>query len=225
MYNSEKNYDKLKNNGYTFFLNPKDQIELKGRVKKNEYDIYYPTKDSEKVIFYTKTPDISLYEIKTNNTLRHQDILGSLFNLGIDESTFGDIIINNNHYYIFIVNVIEDYLLSTFKKIGKYSIELVKLDINFLEDYERSYEELELIVSSERIDSVVSKIIKSNRNIINDLIKDKDILLNYNYLKKKEYKLRDGDIFSIRKYGKYKYMGIKNTTKSGNLIIVINKYI
>ena len=225
MYKNEKNYDKLINNGYTFFLNPKDQIELKRLLKKNEYEIYYPTKDSEKLIFYKNKPDISLYKIITNNTLRHQDILGSLFNLGIDESCFGDIIIDDDNYYVFIMNTIEDFFISNFKKIGKFSIELIKLDIDYLKNYERKYEKIEIIIPSNRIDLVISRIIKGNREKIKDLIKDKDILLNYDYLKNNSYKLKEGDIFSIRKYGKFKYIGIKGTTKKDNLVIELNKYI
>lgn len=129
MYKIEKNLNRLKNGEYTFFLNPLEIKELKGKLNKNEYKIYSPTLDSEKVIFYKdKLPNISLYEIVTNNPLRHQDILGSLFGLNIDESMFGDIIIKDNHYYIFIINMIEDYFISTFNKIGKYNITLKKLD-------------------------------------------------------------------------------------------------
>lgn len=221
-----KNYDKLFTNGYTYFLKPTDQMELKGKLKKEEYNIYYPTKDSEKVIFYTnKEPEISLYEIKTNNDLRHQDILGSLFNLGIEENTFGDIIINDNHYYVFILNLVEGYILSNFNKVGKYNITLEKKDINLLKDYERSYEKLEFVVTSTRIDTVISRLVKGNRNTIKDLIKDKDILLNYKYLKDNSYKLKENDIFSIRKYGKYKFIGVINTTKKDNLVIEIKKYV
>lgn len=226
MYKIEKNLNRLKNGEYTFFLNPLEIKELKGKLNKNEYKIYSPTLDSEKVIFYKdKLPDISLYEIVTNNPLRHQDILGSLFGLNIDESMFGDIIIKDNHYYIFIINMIEDYFISTFNKIGKYNITLKKLDNSFLKDYERDYEEIELIVTSLRMDTVISRLIQTNREKIKDKIKDKEILLNHELLKNNSYKLKEDDIFSIKKYGKYKFIKVINTTKKDNYVILINKYI
>lgn len=226
MYKIEKYYEKLKNGEPTFFLTPIDVMELKGRLKKNEYKIFKPTKDSEKVLFYNKKePNICLYEIITNNNLKHQEILGSIFGLNIDESMFGDIIIDNNRYFIFIIDMIEDYFISNFNKIGKYNITLEKLDSDYLKNYERQYEEIELIVTSLRIDTVISRIIHSNRDSIKDKIKNKEIYLNHGLLKKIDYKLREGDIFSIRKFGKYKFIKVANTTKKDNYIILLNKYI
>ena len=104
MYKIDKNFNRLLNGDYTYFLNPIDVMELKGKLKGMNYKIYSPTKDAEKVIFYNKKePEFSLYEIETNNSLRHQEILGSLYALNIDESLFGDIIIDNDHYYVFIM--------------------------------------------------------------------------------------------------------------------------
>ena len=226
MYKIEKYVEKLINGEPTGFLNPVDVMNLKGKLNKNQYKIYSPTKDSEKVIFYNKKePDISLYEIETNNKLRHQEILGALFNLNIDESMFGDIIINDDHYYVFINNLIEDYFISNFNKIGNNNITLKKLDIDYLKDYERSYEKIELIVTSLRIDTVISRIIHANRDSIKDKIKDREIYLNHELLKRTDYKLKDGDIFSIRKFGKYKFIKVNNTTKKDNFVIEINKYL
>lgn len=226
MYKIEKYVEKLQNGEPTFFLNPIEAIELKGKLNKNQYKVYSPTKDSEKVIFYKKRePNIALYEINTNNKLKHQEILGSIFNLDIDESMFGDIIIDNNHYYIFINGLIEDYFITNFNKIGKYSISLNKIDTNFLKDYERSYEKIELIVTSLRIDTIISRIIHTNRESIKDKIKNKEIYLNHDLLKNNSYKLKENDIFSIRKYGKYKFIKVINTTKKDNFVILIKKYI
>lgn len=226
MYKIEKNYNKLINSYSTYFLNPKESNELKGKLKKEKYLIFKPTLDSEKVIFYKKNePIICLYEIITNNTLKHQDILGALFSLNIDESMFGDIIIDNNRYYIFILKEIENYLISSLNKIGRYNISLNKLDSNYLKKYKRKYEEIELIVSSLRIDTVIGRLIHVNRDIIKDKIKDKEILLNYDLLKNNSYKLKENDIFSIKKFGKYKFKRIINSTKKDNLIIIIDKYI
>ena len=226
MYKIQKSYDRLINGEPTFFLNSVDVMELKGKLNKNQYKIYMPTKDAEKVIFYNKKePEISLYEIVTNNNLRHQEIMGSIFNLDIDEAMFGDIIIDNNHYYIFIENLIEDYFISNFNKVGNYNITLNKIDLEYLKDYERKYEKIELIVTSLRIDTVISRLIHTNRDSISDKIKNREIYLNHELLRKNDYKLKEGDIFSIRKYGKYKFNKVINTTKKDNYVIVINKYL
>ena len=52
MYTIQKNLNRLNNYQPTFFLDPKEQNDLKMQLKKNEYKVFYPYKDSEKVIFY-----------------------------------------------------------------------------------------------------------------------------------------------------------------------------
>ena len=225
MYLVEKNINRLYNFGYTYFLDNYEFNQVKGHLKKEEYSIYKPYNDSEKVILYKKEPDVFLYEIKTNNILKHQDIMGSLYNLNLDKSLFGDIVITNNKYYFYVLGIISDEIERSFNKVGRFNIEIERVNLDVLSNYEREYESIELIVSSLRIDTVISKIINSNRSKVKDLISDKDIMLNYNCLKNNSYNLHPGDIFSIRRFGKYKFIDIKKNTKSGNLIIEIYKYI
>lgn len=134
---------------------------------------------------------------------------------------YGDILIINNHYYIYILDIIENYLINNLF-IDK-QVEFKKLDINYLKDYKREYENINIIVSSERVDTIISSLIHINRTKVIDKIKNKEILINYE-IPKNSYKLNIGDIISIRKHGKYKYNGIINNTKKNNYIISINKY-
>ena len=225
-YDVINNIEKIKKGLATRFLDNKMQLEIKRKLKKDEYNIYYPYPDTEKVIFYkNKKPDISLLEIITKDTLEHREILGTVFSLGLDSSMFGDIVITNNHYYIYVLDEIKDYFINNLNLIKKSKVKLEIRDLSILEDYKREYENLEIIVSSERIDTVISHLIGINRNKIKELIKDKDILLNYEVVTNVSKRLISGDIFSIRKYGKYKYIGVIKNTKGGNLVIQIDKYI
>lgn len=225
MYLVEKNINRLYKLGYTYFLDNYEFSQVKGRLKKDEYSIYKPYNDSEKVILYRKEPDVFLYEIKTNNILRHQDIMGSLYNLNLDKSLFGDIVITNNKYYFYVLGIISDEVERSFNKVGRYNIQIERVNLDVLSNYEREYESIELIVSSLRIDTIVSKITNSNRSKVKELISNKDIMLNYNYLKNNSYNLHHGDIFSIRRFGKYKFIDVIKNTKSGNLIIEVYKYV
>lgn len=66
MYNIEKNLTRLDYGQPTFFLDPKELSLVKGKLKKNEYNIYYPYPDSEKNIIYNyNKPEVILYEIKS----------------------------------------------------------------------------------------------------------------------------------------------------------------
>ena len=79
MYTIQKNLNRLNNYQPTFFLDPKQQLELKSKLKKNNYKVFSPYKDAEKVIFYNEQlPEVILYEIKSKQEIRHQDILGTM---------------------------------------------------------------------------------------------------------------------------------------------------
>ena len=226
MYYIEKNISKLKNGQHTFFLDPKQLKEVSYKLKKGEYSIYYPYKDSEKnIIYINKVPEVLLYEIIITVPVRHQDILGAMYSLNIFPELFGDILLINDRYFIYILPIVRNYFESNFLMVKNSHIELKELDINFLKDYERKYESFELIVSSNRIDTIVSSIVHLGRSSIYDMIKKKEIMLNYDYLKDSSYKLRVGDTFSIKKIGKFKYNGIIKNTKSNHVIVEILKYI
>lgn len=226
MYFTQKNLTRLNNNQSTFFLDPKELKQVTEKLKRTEYKIYYPYKDSEKNIIYKKkVPEVLLYEIKLKTPIRHQDILGSLYSLNISSELFGDILIIDNRYFIYILPLVRNYFETNFLMIRNSHIELELLDINYLKDYERNYEKIELIVSSNRIDSIISNICHTGRNNINDMIKKKEIILNHDFLKDPSYKLRENDTFSIKRIGKFKYNGILKNTKSNHLVIEILKYL
>lgn len=226
IYKINNSIDRLLNGKYTLFLDNKEFKDITSKLKKNQYNIYYPNISSEKVILYKdKTPNITLFKINSYNTLRHQDILGSILGLNISPSYLGDIIIDENNYYFYIFDELKEYIKENLTMIGNNSVKLEEIDINYLKNYERKYETHEIIVSSLRIDNVLSKIIKTNRENIITKIKNKEVILNYEIVTKNSNILKPGDIFSIRKYGKYKFDSIINNTKKNNLVIKYLKYI
>ena len=226
MYTIQKNLTRFNNLGYSYFLDPNELRLLTSKLKKNEYKIYNTYIDSEKNIVYKNNmPEVCLYEIISKVLIRHQDILGTMYSLNIASDLFGDILIIDGHYYIFILPILRNYFETNLLMIKNSHIELKEIPIDTFYDYERSYERFQLIVSSLRIDTVISSIMHTSRSNISNLIKKKEILLNYDYLKNTDYKLHEGDVFSIHRIGKFKYYGIHKTTKGDHLIIEIDKYV
>lgn len=222
-YYIEKEIDKFNKLGHTGFLNSNESNSIKNILNKMhiKYDIYESFVECDRVIIYREIPDITCFKIITNNILKHSDIMGALYNFNIDEDIIGDIIVKNDEYYFIILSNMKDYFINNFDIVGRFSIRLIESDIPIKE---RDYIDLEFIVSSERIDTVISKIINTNRKYVEDMISNKDVILNYNTLTNKSYILKENDIFSIRRYGKFKYVGIKRITKKDNFIIGLKKY-
>lgn len=222
----EKNVTKIKRNSYTNFLDYSTYKNVCSKLKGYNYHIYYPYEESEKVILYTDNlPKIRLLELISYDKLNHQSIMGSLYGLNIDSELFGDIIIADNHYYIMVVDTIYNLIIKEYNMVGKSHIKLKETPLEVLDNYHRKYSEIEIIVSSLRIDTIISRLINTSREAIKKKFNDGEIILNYEPCHKTDYQLHENDIFSIRRYGKYRFGGIVNQSKKGNYIIKCYKYI
>jgi len=225
-YITDKNLNKIYRGETTNFLDPNTYKNIISKLKNITYQTYYPYKDSDKVIIYTnELPKIRLLELISYDKLTHREIMGSLFGLNIDSELFGDIIITNNHYYIMVMDSIYNLIINDYNMVGNHHIKIQEVSLDILDNYERQYQEIELIVSSIRIDNVISSIIGTSREQIKKKFLDDEIILNYEACHKLNYELKENDIFSIRRYGKYKYTGIIKETKKGNYLIKCLKYI
>lgn len=225
IYTVEKIVEKVLYSNSTNFVEIKYLNRLKKELKNIKYNIYEPFSGATKVILYNKMPNIKIYEIISSNDLRHQDILGTLYSLNISDEMFGDVVIWNNRYFIIILSSIDNYIKSNLISIRNSKVDLIEKNPYYLKDYKQEYEECIIIVPSIRVDVIVSKIINSSRSNALEKIKNGVIYLNYELLTKPTYMLKENDIFSIRKYGKYKFNGIINETKKGNIIVNISKYV
>ena len=225
-YNVEKIIDELNNKGHSKFINNLELMEIKGKLHKNEYKIYSPLEEGSKLILYKdELPNIILLKINGKVKLRHQDIMGTIYSLGVKEDTFGDIFKIGDTFYFFCLEELKDYFKYNLNSIKNNSVVLEEVDLSIKDLYTPEFEEIKLIVSSLRIDNVISTLINRSRGNIEDLINNKDINLNYSTEFKMTRLLSPGDIFSVRRYGKYKFKEIVTETKKNKLVIIIQKYL
>lgn len=218
--------EKVEKGSHTLFLNPNESRKVIGILnKKNiKYDIFYPYKHSEKIIIYkNRKPNVILLKILIKEEVKHSDILGTLFANQISPNQYGDIIVDKNNYYIMILDLLFPYFQTQFNKIGKYDIKIEKVDLNLIKNYEYDYETINCFSNSLRIDSVVASITSLSRSSVDEMFLKKDILLWYENVKKIKV-LKEGDILSIRKYGKYKINRILEKNRKGKIKIEIYKY-
>lgn len=231
IYEVDKNIECLLRGGATRFLSCHIAKEIQGKVKKKNYQVFSPFSEADKVILYgvDEMPSVLLYRIdcyeKDKDKIKHSSILGSLLGLNIDPEMFGDIVWYEGYFYVYLLEEIKDLIIQQLQMVGNIPIHLTEVDVHFLDNYERTYEEHPLIVASVRIDTVIARLIGSNRERVQKMIQEKLVMLNGEVLNRNSYLLRDGDIFSIRKWGKYRYTGVTKETKKKNFIIIVKKYL
>lgn len=222
----KKYIDKIKRGESTGFLDPLELKTITSKLKKNEYEIYSVYEECDKKILYKNTsPKVKLYKINSYEKLKHQEIMGSLYSLSIDKSMIGDIIIDEDNYYFYVIDKMSSYIENSLYMIGNKHVTIEEVDLEVLFNYKRKYESKNIIVPSLRLDAIISKITNSSRSNANNLIKNKSVILNYSILKDGSINLKENDVFSIRRYGKYKFIRIIKNTKKDNMIIEYHKYI
>ena len=229
VYEVEKNVEKLLRGGSTGFLTNNIRMAIQSKLKGRDCQVFSPFREAEKVILYSGNsyPDIRLFMIccYKDDEIKHSSIMGSLFGLNITSEMFGDIIKWKNNFYVYLLGGICELVIKELKMIGNIPVSLKEVSGDLLKDFEREYEKNELIVSSLRIDTVISRLIGCNRDCINDKIHNQEIIINDVFVKKASSVMDVGDVFSVRRYGKFKFKDIVGKTKKDNFIIEIDKYI
>lgn len=89
---------------------------------------------------------------------------------------------------------------------------------------ETEFEEIKIIISSNRIDSFVSELARTSRSMAEIIIEEQRVFVNSELVYKTSKKINEGDIITIRGKGKFIFEGIQRETKSGKLLAVMKKY-
>lgn len=161
--------------------------------------------------------------LKFAEELSHRDILGALMHLGVDRSRIGDIRLNGSDSYIFCEEGIADYLLQFLDKIRHTSVRGESAEPSALT--EPAFIKSEGTVASNRLDSIVSFLTKKSRNQSVSYIQAQKVFVNACIITSNSYECKEGDVISIRGFGKYIYNGTSGQTRKGRMKITIKKYI
>ena len=193
--------------------------------KNIEYGVYdkYPFLEKKIIYFGEYDNYITIFKAKKSDKIKHSNILGTLFSLGLNDDVIGDIIVMDDYFYLTTLTRLSSFIKNNLTIINGERIELLE-STNIVLNKDR-FLKMKLLVSSMRVDTIVSKITNTNRLKVNSMIKDNIILVNYNTVKSSSLILKNNDILSIRKYGKYIIKNIIGTTKKNNLVLEIEKYI
>ena len=166
--------------------------------------------------------------IKIQNTskflnLTHRDFLGGILSLGIERNKIGDLLVYEDTCFVSVCEEIENFIIYNIDKISKVickaevidNIELIP-KVNFKEEI--------ILISSLRIDGVVSRILNVSRSNATEMIERGQVLINYVKIKDKSYELKGEERITIRGFGKFILGDSIGNSKSGRIKIIIKKY-
>ena len=76
-----------------------------------------------------------------------------------------------------------------------------------------------------RIDSILSELIKTSRSKALLIVKEERVFINHELVLKGAKEIKPNDIITVRGKGRFKVGDILNTTKKGNLVVEIEKFV
>lgn len=215
-------------------------------------DIYYKLKEEEsrlgvtvlgsgafeecerRILCFSTTPEEAhFYEyqiLKIVNkskfkNLTHKDYLGSLMSLGIKRELFGDLVVSEAACYFPVSNTVADYIISNLSTVGSCPCEIQQVNLEEESIPNVNFEDKTVIVTSLRLDNVVSSICNISRSRALELIEGGMVLINYLSCNRKDKLVKVQDTITIRKYGKFKLRKELGETAKGRLKLSFGKYI
>lgn len=221
---------------FTDFLNPDEQIILNKICSAEEvYSGYMGGLNSyERALAviscskYDGNFPVDIIRIRGNfkfEKLNHRDYLGALLSLGIRREKIGDINVFDDGAEVWLSNEIGDYVCFNINKIKHTGIRCEKILYSEARERIQSFKEININIASMRLDCIISSLTKLSRGEASSLIKGGQVKVNYIVENEFSGKIREGDLLSIKGFGRYQIDSIINITKSQRLNILAKKFI
>jgi RNA-binding protein YlmH len=165
-------------------------------------------------------PIVCLYIKPTNEKfaqeLDHRDYLGAIMNLGTNRNKIGDILIQGKEAYCYCDDMINEYITMNLERIRHTNVS-VKLAKENAAVAEQNYKEVTGSVSSFRLDAMIALAFHTSRSSITGLIEGEKVYVNARIVTSNSHVLKEGDVVSVRGFGKFRFLSQGNMTKKGRI--------
>lgn len=214
-----------------------DKLKIENYISYGGYEqserklfVIYPEKFNSTVVEKNLVSIVKIVRIQLPDELKgkyaHRDYLGAVIKLGVKREKVGDIIVDNDGADIIVEKDISKFLLENLSGLTRFSKSKITIEkIDNLRTVEVRREEREIIVSSLRLDNVVSELARCSRNKALDIINMERVFVNFQCETKKTKQIKTGDMVTIRGKGRFYIKELVGQTKSGRVIVKIEKFV
>lgn len=180
-------------------------------------------KDFDETYIYFPVKFFKIIKKSKFINLEHKHYLGNILSLGIKREVLGDLVVKDDICYGIILENMFEFLKDNISKVNSSPVEIVEIDETEVPKTE--FKDLNINLSSLRLDSLVAELTNLSRNASVSYIDLGNVQVNYELIREKNYRVDVGDIIIIKKYGKFKIDEEKGLTKKDKIKINVKKYI
>ena len=214
-----------------------DKLKIENYISYGGYEqserklfVIYPKKFNSTVVEKNLVSIVKIVRIQLPDELKgkyaHRDYLVAVIKLGVKREKVGDIIVDNDGADIIVEKDISKFLLENLSGLTRFSKSKITIEkIDNLRTVEVRREEREIIVSSLRLDNVISELARCSRNKALDIINMERVFVNFQCETKKTKQIKTGDMVTIRGKGRFYIKELVGQTKSGRVIVKIEKFV
>ncbi len=224
---------------FTGFLSEREAAlseDYLGYTGFENYMLYGGYEDAQRVVLgvfgQSVEPDKESFPVRTvrfacrsADSLTHRDYLGSLMSLGIERSLVGDIVCGGENAYAMLSPAAAELAVMSITKIGRTGVKCTLSDGS--ESIVRcdSFAVITGTVSSLRLDCVLSTALRLSRDKTAQLIRSGAVSVNHSVTEGTASAVKDGDILSVKGYGRFILDKTGDRTKKDRIHVTIKKYV
>lgn len=156
--------------------------------------------------------------------LSHRDFLGTLLAAGIKREKIGDILCANGKTVLFVGEDVAPFLCEQITKVGGEGV-MLSVGLSAPLDFTRTYKEIKMTVASPRLDNVVKALTGLSREKAAALVTGGFVSLCHLPCETVAKTVTEGDVLSVRGYGRFRIEALSALTKKERIILVAHKYL
>lgn len=209
-----------------------ENYQLFGGYEESERKILiiYPKKYNDRMIEknYGKMLKIVRVELPEEEygKYSHRNYLGGIVKLGLKREKVGDILVSNDGADIIVVEDFAEILKKELPSLTRFERSRISMEeLSNIRKKEIKIEEVSIIVPSLRLDNIVSDLARTSRSKATQIISQERVFINGQNETKLSKQLKLNDVITIRGKGRFVIKEFTGTTRSGRIVIRIEKYI
>ena len=213
----------------TYFLDENEQDVLR-RVAGNRVKVSfwggYEEAERKRALINGDEEDFEVVLLKAKFSKfthpQHRDCKGALYNCGARSDQIGDILADEQCVRVFVSENIQDHICMNCTQIGRSKVTFAPSAETLKIEKKMSVQSF--VVSSTRLDVIVSCIARCSRSKAQELIRANCVQVNHIPLEDCSALCHNNCMLSIRGYGRFQYLGAVSKTRKDRIVVEIGFY-
>lgn len=220
--------------GFTAFLDMRQYTMLQKTLQAGTYRFFGGYPEAQRGILCIHPMDAEpsddeypitclTYTFPESFSVTHRDVLGSLMAQQVRREMVGDILVSSSRVQCFVTGAAASVGMNM-TKIGRVGVKVTDA-LPYTGDYRQETKAISGTVSSPRLDAVLRTAPSHGRGACLEMIRQGLVTLNYQECTEPSRLLHEGDVFSVRGYGKFSVKEIGAPTRKDRLPVTIIHYL